>query len=79
MMAGGRPAKPENNCPFCGREAVDVEPVYDLGVTASGWISTHSWSSAFVYCNACGARGPQKDSVEEAWAAWKGRVTAASS
>lgn len=63
-----RPESPE--CPFCGRKNLLVTFPYSYreGITR---ITT----SAYVYCaySDCGAHGPQRDSVEEAWEAWDRR------
>jgi hypothetical protein len=59
-------------CPFCGRKSLGVEEPssYREG-------GKHFWTSVFIYCrySDCGAHGPQKDTVGEAWEAWDRRQT----
>ena len=65
------PYPEHGDCPFCGRKRLNVEKPYTY--REGGKRIT---SSAFVYCNFndCGAHGPQKDTVEEAWEAWDRRM-----
>jgi hypothetical protein len=60
----------KENCPFCGSGSLEVEESKDLGLVRG----SHQWSSSFVWCNNCGTRGPQKDTVKAAKEAWDNRA-----
>jgi Restriction alleviation protein Lar len=64
------PYPEHRECPFCARKHLGIEEP-----SSSRERGKHLWTSAYIYCHYsdCGAHSPQKDTIEEAWAAWDGR------
>lgn len=60
------------SCPYCGSKMLTLDPVRQ---ERDRFSNDRFWTCAHVFCCECYARGPQKDTDEEAWDAWDRRVT----